>query len=251
LPHRSSRPRYRPSAAAQPFVRNKNGPSARQRPSPLARKPTAICGTAKLVRLLLKTRLHHSTDTEQDMLFDVYEQKGLLFNMNFKEANGNYAAYRGDLVLQLGEVGDALGHRKPPECTIKNTIVLAEGDKIKLYVGSLDDLADLPKVLAYYKADFAADVRLILFVVNINKPLVIELDGYSISAIGMQEGLIWNELIDLAALDKGDFKGQSASEKIITVYKALGDYKAKGDKVSFDEALKRTVELKRAGRGPV
>ena len=45
------------------------------------------------------------------MLFDAYEQKGLLFNMNFKEANGHYAAYRGDLVLELGEVGDALGHQ--------------------------------------------------------------------------------------------------------------------------------------------
>ena len=185
------------------------------------------------------------------MLFDAYEQKGLLFNMNFKEANGAYAAYRGDLVLELGVVGDALGHRKPPTATIKNTVVLAENDKIKLYVGSLDDLADLSKVLAYYKADFAADVRCILFVVNIDKPLVIDLEGLSISAIGMQEGLIWNELIDLAALDKGDFKGQSASEKIVTVYKALSDYKPKGDKVSFDEALKRTVELKRAGRGSV
>ncbi|MBI5890944.1 MAG: hypothetical protein HZB47_09730 [Nitrosomonadales bacterium] len=185
------------------------------------------------------------------MLFDAYEQKGLLFNMNFKESEGPHAGYRGDLVLELGEVGDAHGHRKPPVTTIKNTIVLAENDKIKLYVGSLDDLADLSKVLAYYKADFAADVRLILFVVNIAKPLVIELDGLAVSAIGMQEGLIWNELIDLAALDKSDFKGQSATEKIVTVYKALGDYKPKGDKVPFGEALNRTVELKRAGRGPV
>lgn len=185
------------------------------------------------------------------MLFDVYEQKGLLFNMNFKEANGSFAAYRGDLVLELGEVGDALGHRKPPTATIKNTIVLADNDKIKLYVGSLDELTLLPKVLDYYQADFAPDVRIILFVVNINKPLVIETGGLSIAAIGMQEGLIWNELIDIAALDKSDFKGQSASEKIITVYKALSDYKAKGDKVSFEEALTRTVELKRAGRGPV
>ena len=185
------------------------------------------------------------------MLFNTYEQKGLLFNMNFKETEGNFASYRGDLVLELGEVGDAHGHLKPPVHTIKNTIVLAENDKIKLYVGSLDELALLPKVLDYYKADFAADVKLIMFVVNINKPLVIELDGLAISTIGMQEGLIWNELIDLAALDKGDFKGQSASEKIITVYKALSDYKPKGDKVAFEEALKRTVELKRAGRGPV
>ncbi|MFZ3017848.1 MAG: hypothetical protein WA056_05265 [Gallionella sp.] len=185
------------------------------------------------------------------MLFDTYEQKGLLFNMNFKEANGSYAAYRGDLVLELGEIGDALGHRKPPVSTIKNTIVLAENDKIKLYVGSLDELALLPKLLDYYQADFAADALLILFVVNINKPMVIDLGGLSIAAIGMQEGLIWNELIDIAALDKGDFKGQSASEKIVTVYKALGDYKPKGDKVGFEEARTRTVELKRAGRGPV
>ena len=185
------------------------------------------------------------------MLFDAYEQKGLLFNMNFKESNGNFSAYRGDLVLELCEVCDALGHRKPPTATIKNTIVLAEDDKIKLYVGSLDELSLLPKVLNYYQANFAADVRIILFVVNINKPLIIEIDGLTIATIGMQEGLIWNELIDIAALDKSDFKGQSASEKIITVYKALSDFKAKGDKVSFDEALTRTVELKRTGRGPV
>jgi hypothetical protein len=66
------------------------------------------------------------------MLFDTYEKKGLLFNMNFKEAEGNFASYRGDLVLELGEVGDAHGHLKPPVFTIKNTIVLAESDKIKL-----------------------------------------------------------------------------------------------------------------------
>ncbi len=185
------------------------------------------------------------------MLFDTYETKGLLFNMNFKEANGDYAAYRGDLVLGLGEVGDALGHRKPPTSTIKNTIVLAEADKIKLYVGSLDELELFPKILDYYQSDFATDVRIILFVVNINKELILETGNLSIALIPMQEGLIWNELIDLAALDKGDFKGQSPSEKIITVYKALSDFKPKGDKVSFDDAMARTVELKRAGRGPV
>jgi hypothetical protein len=185
------------------------------------------------------------------MLFDTYETKGLLFNMNFKETEGGYAGYRGDLVLELGEVGDALGHRKPPVSTIKNTVVLAEGDKIKLYVGSLDDLALLPKLFDYYQADFAPDVKIILFVVNIKQPLVIDVNGVSVAAISLQEGLIWNELVDIAALDKGDFKGQSPTGKIVTVYKALSDYKPKGDKVSLEEALKRTVELTRSGRGPV
>lgn len=43
------------------------------------------------------------------MLFDRYEQQGLLFNMNFKEASttAGKAAYRGELVLVEGEIGDA------------------------------------------------------------------------------------------------------------------------------------------------
>ena len=90
------------------------------------------------------------------MLFDDYEQKGLLFNMNFKESEAGYAAYRGDLVLALGEVGDALGHRKPPTATIKNTIVLAENDKIKLYVGSLDELALLAQSTGLLPGRFCA-----------------------------------------------------------------------------------------------
>ena len=45
------------------------------------------------------------------MLFDDFDQKGLLFNTNFKEAEGALAAYRGDLALVPGEVGDAHGHR--------------------------------------------------------------------------------------------------------------------------------------------
>jgi hypothetical protein len=185
------------------------------------------------------------------MLFDTYETRGLLFNMNFKESAGAYAAYRGDLVLELGEVGDALGHRKPPTSTIKNTILLAQGDKIKLYVGSLDDLELFPKVQNYYQADFAPDVRIILFIVNIDKEMVLVSGDMSVALIPLQTGLIWNELIDLAALEKGDFKGQSPIEKIVTVCNALSDFKPKGDKLSFDEALTRTVELTRAGRGPV
>ena len=122
------------------------------------------------------------------MLFDAYEQKGLLFNMNFKEANGNYAAYRGDLVLELGEVGDALGHRKPPVSTIKNTIVLAENDKIKLYVGSLDELATCPRCLITTRLISQQMYASSCSWSNINKPLMIELDGLSISTIGMQEG---------------------------------------------------------------
>lgn len=186
------------------------------------------------------------------MLFNLYEEKGLLFNTNFKEAEGAYAAYRGDLVLTLGEVGDEQGHRKPPTATIKNTVVLAENGKITFYAGSLDDLAELPKIMAHYQDDLAPDAQLFIFVVNLAKPLVIDYAGFRIKAIAMQEGLLWNELLDMASLEKGDFKGQSPVEKIATVAKALKGYTLKADTVDFPTALTRIVaDLKRAGRGPV
>ena len=49
------------------------------------------------------------------MLYDRYEQNQLLFNMNFKEAVGDKAAYRGELVVVEGEVADAQGRRMAPK----------------------------------------------------------------------------------------------------------------------------------------
>lgn len=186
------------------------------------------------------------------MLLDTYESRGLLFNTNLKESSGQYAAYRGELVLTLGEVGDALGHRKPPTATIKSTVVLAADDRITFFSGSLDDLADLPQLVDHYAADFAPDANLILFVVNLKKPLQIDIGTSKFKAIPMNEGLVWTELTEMAGLEKGDFKGQSALEKVVTLAAGLADYKAKGEQVDFATAMSHVDNsLRRDARGPV
>ena len=64
-------------------------------------------------------------------------------------------------------------------------------------------------------------------------------------------GGIWNELIDLAALEKGDFKGQGAADKIVTVYNALKGNKYKYPEMPVEEALKTTNNAKREVHGAV
>lgn len=186
------------------------------------------------------------------MLLDSYEKDQLLYNSNFKEAAGaGWEAYRGDLVVVEGEIADAQGRRKPPVVGLIGAVVLTESDKIKLLAGSLDDLADINTLLAKYQPAFAPDARVLLYVVNVAKPMIASLGDLNIVLIPMTDGMVWNELVDELALEKSDFKGQGASEKVRTVFDAFKDYKPKYETVTLDEALARKTDAKRESRGPV
>lgn len=187
------------------------------------------------------------------MLLDRYEQAGLFFNMNFKEATATAGsvAYRGELVLVEGEVGDAQGRRKPPSEVLKQAVALAEGDKLAMLAGSLDDVNQVTTLVEKFGADFKAGAKLVLFVVNIPNALTVEAAGATLYLVPLQDGMAWNELIDLLALEKGDFKGQSAAEKVETVYGAFGGFKPKYPAVSLEAALATRNDAKRESRGPV
>lgn len=186
------------------------------------------------------------------MLLDNYEKSGLLFNANFKEgAAGGMQAYRGDLVVVEGEIADEEGRRKPPEVLLKAAVMLASGDKLKLLAGSLDDLSDIESMIAKYKPDFADDVKAVLYVVNVAKPSVATADGVDYVLIPMTDGLVWNELADELALEKSDFKGQGAGEKVATLFGAMKDYRPKYEAMTLADALARKTDTKRQDRGPV
>ncbi|MDR3395634.1 MAG: hypothetical protein P4L70_11585 [Parasulfuritortus sp.] len=186
------------------------------------------------------------------MLLDDYEKNYLLYNSNFKESFGaGWAAYRGDLVVVEGEIADAQGRRKPPVLSLIGTALLAQADKIVMLVGSLDNLADITTLLDKYKADFAPGVRVVIYVVNIAKPMIVTVDGVDVVMLPMADGMVWNEMVDELGLDKGDFKGQSAGQKVLTLFEAFKGYKPKYEAVGLDEALTRTIEAKRAIYGAV
>lgn len=187
------------------------------------------------------------------MLLDTYEKNGLLFNANFKEATGTAGqmAYRGDFVLVEGAIADAEGRRKPPEVLLKGAVLLSEGDKLKLMAGSLDDLAEIEPLLAKCRADFADDIQAVLYVVNVAKPMIAASERANLVLIPMTDGMVWNELVDELALEKSDFKGQGAGEKVATLLAAMKDYNPKYERVSLAEAMARKTSAQRESRGPV
>ena len=185
------------------------------------------------------------------MLLSRYEP--LFFNSNFREAasDAGWEAYRGELVVIEGEVADDQGRRKPPVALFKQAAVLAQGDDLKLISGSLEELQHWPALMEKFGGDLNAATVAVMFTVNIPTPFVSVVNGATVAFIPLTEGLCWNELIDLAALEKGDFKGQSAADKVVTVFNAFKGYKYKYPEMSVEDALKTTNNAKRETHGAV
>ena len=183
------------------------------------------------------------------MLMSKYEP--FFFNSNFKEAFGTTIAYRGELVLKEGEVADAQGRRKPPLEVMKQAIVLTEGDSLKMLSGSLDELQFMTALIDKYSQDIGPDTLVVMFVVNIDQPFIAPVGGASAVFIPLVQGMTWNELIDLVALEKGDFKGQGAAEKVVTLYQALKSHTFKYPVSTLDIELTRTNTARRETHGAV
>lgn len=187
------------------------------------------------------------------MLLNTYESKALLCNVSVKGATtqAGVAAFRGDLVLIEGEIADDAGRRLPPIAVVKQATVLVKDDKIAMISGILVDLAHLPSFFEMYSADLAPGVNVLFYVENLTKPVVTELNGVAAILLPHDEGAAWNTLMDDLRMDKDDFKGQSAEDKVITMANGLADYKAKGESLPYEQALAYISTQRREHRGPV
>lgn len=181
-----------------------------------------------------------------------YDEQGLLFNTNFMEkAEDDAVGYRGELVLIEGEVADDKGRTKPPVALIRHAILLDKSDKLVFVVGIIDELELLNTFIDKYKDDFASDIQVLFYVVNLTEPMQVEMNGVNFVLIPLTEGVAWNELIDELCLEKSDFKGQKSAEKILTAFEEFKNYKPAYPSADFDFAQSKTADIKWETHGAV
>ena len=186
------------------------------------------------------------------MALDKYEQQALLFNTNFLEnTDDDVSAYRGELVLVEGDVADNKGRTKPPVALIRHAIMLDRSDKLVFVVGIIDKLELLNTFIEKYKNDFADDIQVLFYVVNLTESMQVEMSGINFVLIPLTEGVAWNELIDELSMEKSDFKGQSPVEKVVTAYDEFKSYKPKYQLVDYDYAMSKTADIKWETHGAV
>lgn len=186
------------------------------------------------------------------MLLEQYKSDGLLFNQNFLENTRieGLQGYRGELVLVQGAVADDKGHHKPPAAVMRGVALLGDA-KLKMIIGAINDIAELPAFVEKYQGDFSGEMRALIYVVNIKAPVQVAIEGITFVLIPLLQGVPWNEVLDELALEKSDFKGQSAADKIVTLYEELKNYRPKYPAATLDEVLASATDVKREGWGAV
>lgn len=181
-----------------------------------------------------------------------YEEQGLFFNKNFLEAGSaaDSQTYRGELVITEGELADDSGRRKAPVCLLREAVLLSVGDKLTLMAGGLDTVSDAPKLLARYGKDLGENACVVLLAPNLYSECKTEIEGIS-CIILTWEAMAWSQLSEEVRLEKSDFKGQSAAEKVETLMEGLVDYKPSSPFIPFDEVLANATEVKRETHGAI
>lgn len=186
------------------------------------------------------------------MLLNRYQEQNLFCNVSIhgKTTRASFA-YRGDLVIEQGEIADAQGRRRPPKSVVKQAVVLASDSQILMLAGALENVTLLPQFLERYCPDFAGDVKLLFFVANIGQTLSVPLATGPCYLIPYDDGAVWNMLMDELKLEKEDFKGQSAEDKVITVYNTLTKFTPKFTSAKLDDLEQFIVEVAKSERGAV
>lgn len=186
------------------------------------------------------------------MLLDQYEQQALLFNTNFLALTSKpeLQAYRGELVIVEGEVADASGRRKPPVTLMRDAILLADESKLKLVVGGLDAVEDIAALLERYRGDVADDAVVILMAPNAHTEARFDYEGVS-GYLLPWDAMVWTQFTDELGLEKGDFKGQSAADKVLTAYEDATSYAPKYPAIPMAEILANATAAKRETHGAI
>ncbi len=133
----------------------------------------------------------------------------------------------------------------------KEAAILEKDGKISFICGFLDELADLPLLTDIYGADCAENLAAAVFIANIGKPMRLPLGGFTFLLMPLTQGFIWNELVEVLGMEKSDFKGQSAGDKVITLADEFRKFQPQYDTVELADALNQTTQGKREMHGAV
>lgn len=189
------------------------------------------------------------------MLLEDFDKQGLTFITNVlgTTSEKGVSAYRGELVLIQGTFREgSTTDRKPPELLLRQTAILADSEKLIFVNGLFDELQHIPVFIEKYKAVLSPDTLTLFYVENIDTAMQFELEGITFRLLPYKEGMVWNETLETLYLEKADLKGQSAEDKVVTVYEAAKSFKIKAAPISFDEALTKTIVVKKeAAVGPI
>jgi hypothetical protein len=189
-------------------------------------------------------------DREMSILEYIKEQD-LVWQPSFSGKLGSgLVGYRGALIIEEGKQISP-DRKLPPKIQAKQVILIADDTKIKFFSSELESILDFEPFFEKYKAFFTPESLVILYVTDLNKNGSFVYEDVNINAYVLDESSVWNELLELADLEKSTLKKLSSEDKIEAVYEGLLEVDCAETAMSFEQILNLKGESSKKIMGAV
>jgi hypothetical protein len=184
-------------------------------------------------------------------ILEYIKEKDLVWQPSFsgKLENG-LAGYRGALIVEEGKQIPP-DRKLPPKVQAKQVILVANDEKVKLFSSELESILHFEAFFERYKSFFDSETLIVLYVTDLNKNGTFVYNGVTINAYSLHESSVWNELLELSSLEKGELKKMSNEEKLEVLYDALMDTDCSETEMTFQEILSLKGESSKKIMGAV
>ena len=159
--------------------------------------------------------------------------------------------FRGELAVKMA--ASTAGEKRPPEIKTDQVFMTTEGEHIVFYASYLDDIADLQALTEVLAPFLDAAGKYFIFAGNVDllKKYRTELGGASFFVFPLDEGTVYNELLDALYLDRGDLKKSGMEEKLDVLTEAAAGYSGNLPTASFDQICAERGAIKVYENRPV
>ncbi len=180
--------------------------------------------------------------TIEKTAFAKLETEKRLQNPVLKEATkkpGRFG-FRGELAIKFAE--QLADEARPPEITCDQVMAIAsEGESgIPFFAGYLLSFENLNLVVEALQGALMADGKYFLFCNNIDllKKYQVSMGGATFYILPLDESTVYNELLELLRLEKGDLKKLDTASKLDVVADKALKFTANYPVITYEEGLK-------------
>lgn len=184
-------------------------------------------------------------------LFSALEGKLLSPTFSGPTQKTNRYGFRGAIGLKFPP--SLAGEKRPPEVKADQVIFAAEGDALVFLTLRVDSLAHLDLVRETFGSALTPAGKYFIFAgnVDISKKYQLDFDGVTFYILPLDEATVYNEILDLLYLEKGDLKKLSNEGKIDLIVDAAAKSGAGFPVVAYAQALAEMGPVKVADNRPV
>lgn len=166
------------------------------------------------------------------------DQAGVLLSPVFHGATPKgRIAFRGEMALKFAKSVES--EKRPPEIKADQVFIAAQGERIEFFACYVDSLAHLPLVADLLADTIASTAKCFVFAGNIDilKKYRVDLACQPWFVLPLDEGTVYNELLDLFYLEKGDLKKRDTGGKLDALADGAAKFAGRFQEIAFDDAL--------------